>query len=222
VRAPWAIVCDFDGTALTEDIGDAVSQRFAGYPAWRLAEDQYREGAFDFGELLRRIFEPITATREEIAAFARERAVLRPGFEAFVTACADAGRPFVVCSAGLDVYIEPVLERLPARLRDHIQVRCNRASCAPGGMTLEFHRPGRNDGCGRCGFCKGSVVRELRESGHRVVVCGDGTADRCAADAADFVFATRRLLEYCRMRGLPHAAFQDFREVMERFPAGQG
>ena len=30
VRDGWAVVCDFDGTALTEDLGDAVSQRFAG------------------------------------------------------------------------------------------------------------------------------------------------------------------------------------------------
>ncbi len=145
---------------------------------------------------------------------------MRPGFEAFVAACADAGCPFVVCSAGLDVYIEPVLDRLPAHLRDHIRVRCNRASCGSGGMSLEFHRPARDDGCGRCGFCKGSVVRELREAGHRVAVCGDGTADRCAADAADFVFATRGLVEYCRERNLPYSAFQDFREVMARFPSG--
>ena len=222
MRAPWAIVCDFDGTALTEDMGDAVSQRFAGYRTWRQAEDEYKAGAFDFGELLRRIFEPITAPREEIAAFARERAVLRPGFEAFVEACADADRPFVVCSAGLDVYIEPVLERLRPRLRGHIRVLSNRARCGPGGMSLEFHRTSRADGCGRCGFCKGSVVRELREEGHRVLVCGDGSADRCAADAADFVFATRRLLDYCRARRLPHAPFDDFHQVMERFPATGG
>ncbi|HTP52611.1 MAG TPA: MtnX-like HAD-IB family phosphatase [Anaeromyxobacteraceae bacterium] len=218
MRAPWAIVCDFDGTALTEDVGDAVSQHFAGFAVWRRAEDEYRAGAFDFGELLRRIFEPITASEEEIAAFARERAVLRPGFEEFVQACASAGRPFVVCSAGLDVYIEPVLERLPAHLRRHIQLRSNRARCSPAGMALEFHRPGRADGCGRCGFCKGSVVRELRDQGHRVLVCGDGTADRCAADAADFVFATRRLVHYCCERGLAHQAFDDFHQVIARFP----
>ncbi len=218
MRDGWAVVCDFDGTALTEDLGDQVSQRFAGRDAWLRAEDEYRAGAFPFGELLRRIFEPITADAPEIAAFARERAVLRPGFEAFLAACADAGRPFVICSAGLDVYIEPVLERLDPRLRGHLELRSNRARCSPTGMTLEFHRPAREDGCGRCGFCKGSVVRELQHAGHRVVVLGDGTADRCAADAADFVFATRRLVDHCRERGLRHLPFRDFHEVMAAFP----
>jgi len=218
VREGWAVVCDFDGTALTEDLGDAVSKHFAGYDTWRRAEDEYGEGAFSFGELLRRIFEPITADAAAIAAFARERAVLRPGFVPFVEACASARRPFVVCSAGLDVYIEPVLERLPPHLRAHIELRSNRARCSPSGMTLEFHRPAREDGCGRCGFCKGSVVRELQAAGHKVVVCGDGTADRCAADAADFVFATRRLVDHCVERALPHRAFRDFHEIMTWFP----
>jgi 2-hydroxy-3-keto-5-methylthiopentenyl-1-phosphate phosphatase len=222
VREPWAIVCDFDGTALTEDLGDAVSRHFAGVETWRRAEDAYREGAFDFGTLLRRIFEPITADAEAIAAFARERARLRPGFERFLGACAAAGRPFVICSAGLDVYIEPVLERLPARLRGHLQVLSNRATCSPAGMSLEFHRPARDDGCGRCGFCKGSVVRELREAGHAVVVCGDGTADRCAADAGDFVFATGGLVAWCRARAIPHRPFETFDEVVERFPEWPG
>ena len=217
VREGWAVVCDFDGTALTEDLGDAVSQHFAGQDTWRRAEDEYQDGAFSFGELLRRIFEPITADATAIASFARERAVLRPGFEAFVEACAAARRPFVVCSAGLDVYIEPVLERLPPRLRAHLVLRANRATCGPEGLRLDFHRPSRGDGCGRCGFCKGTVVRELRDAGHRVLVLGDGTADRCAADAADFVFATGRLVAWCRARGLPHRPFETFDEVVEAF-----
>ena len=74
MREGWAVVCDFDGTALTEDLGDAVSQHFAGHATWRRAEDEYRDGAFSFGELLRRIFEPITASAVEIGDFAREQA----------------------------------------------------------------------------------------------------------------------------------------------------
>lgn len=219
MRDGWAVVCDFDGTALTEDMGDAVSRHFAGPGAWQEAEDAYRAGALPFSELLRRIFAPITADRQAIAAFAREHAVLRSGFEPFLAACAAAGRPFVLCSAGLDVYIEPVLERLPSPLRAHLALRSNRAHCSPAGMAIEFHRPAHGDGCGRCGFCKGSVVRELQAEGHRVVVCGDGTADRCAADAADFTFATRSLVRHCRERGLPHRTFSDFHEVMAHFPA---
>jgi len=213
----WAVVCDFDGTATTEDIGDQVAIRFAGRDHWQAMEDAYAAGAYPFAELLRRIFAPITAGREEIGAFAVERAVLREGFVPFLASCRAAGRPFLVCSAGLDVYIEPVLGRLEPALRGHLSLRSNVARCSPAGMAVEFHGGGDLD-CGRCGFCKGRVVRDLQAQGHRVALLGDGTADRCGAAAADRVFARRSLLRWCRAQGIAHEPFESFHEVMERFP----
>jgi 2-hydroxy-3-keto-5-methylthiopentenyl-1-phosphate phosphatase len=214
----WAVVCDFDGTAVTEDIGDQVSIHFAGHAAWRTAEDRYKAGEITFGELLSGIFAPITATREEIAAWARARAVLRPGLERFVAACREADWPFIVCSAGLDVYIEPVLARLPPELRAHVEVRSNRAVCSPTGLRVEFHPAGEGEGCGTCGFCKGSVVEELRGRGYRVAMFGDGTADKCAAKRADLVFARGRLPRYCREMGVPFIEFDTFDDVIAKFP----
>ncbi len=211
--ACWAVVCDFDGTAITEDLGDQVAIRFASHDTWREAEDRYRAGEFPFSTLLERIFAPIRASRDEIAAFARERAVLRPGFERFVADCRDRQRPFVICSAGLDVYIEAVLERLAPALREHVELRSNRALCSPAGLRIEFHGDGA--GCGRCGFCKGTAVDDLHARGYRVAVCGDGTADRCAAQRADLVFARGRLPRYCDEMGVAWRPFESFDEVRE-------
>lgn len=217
MRAPWAIVCDFDGTALTLDLGDRVANRFAGEENYRAAEDLYRAGAYPFGVLLARVFAPMTAGREEIAAFARAHGVFRPGFERFLGACREGGRPFLIVSSGLDAYIEPVLDRLPAELRAHLELRANRARTSAAGTEIEFH----GADCGFCGFCKGNVVRELQADGHKVLVCGDGSGDRHAAEAADAVFARRgsSLARWCGERGLRHELFETFDEVMERFPA---
>jgi 2-hydroxy-3-keto-5-methylthiopentenyl-1-phosphate phosphatase len=216
MRAPWAIVCDFDGTAVTEDLGDHVALRFAGEENYRRAEDGYRAGAYPFKDLLARIFAPITASPAEIAEFARGRAVLRPGFERFLSVCHAEARPFLIVSSGLDAYIEPVLDLLPAPLRAHVEVRANRARIGPGGLEVTFHGPD----CGFCGFCKGHVVRELQAAGHKVAVCGDGTGDRHAADAADAVFARRHssLARYCATKALPHVLFDTFDDVMAAFP----
>jgi 2-hydroxy-3-keto-5-methylthiopentenyl-1-phosphate phosphatase len=216
MRAPWAIVCDFDGTALTDDLGDRVALRFAGAANYLAAEDGYRAGAYPFSGLLSRVFAPITASREEIAAFARAHAVLRPGFEEFLGACHAGRRPFLIVSAGLDAYIEPVLERLPAPLRAHVELRANRARIGPAGLEVAFH----GSDCGFCGFCKGNVVRELQAAGNKVALCGDGTGDRHAADAADAVFARRgsSLARYCEAQAIRHEEFDTFDEVIAAFP----
>jgi 2-hydroxy-3-keto-5-methylthiopentenyl-1-phosphate phosphatase len=193
-----------------------VALRFAGEANYQAAEKAYRAGAYPFSVLLTRIFAPITASPEEIAAFARAEAVLRPGFERFLHACHAGGRPFLVVSAGLDAYIEPVLERLPGPLRAHLELRANRARIGPDGLEVAFH----GSDCGFCGFCKGHVVRELQGAGHKVVVCGDGTGDRHAADAADAVFARRgsSLARYCEAHAIAHEPFDTFDDVIERFP----
>ncbi len=216
MERPLAIVCDFDGTALSFDLGDAVARRFAGEAAYEAAEELFRAGQASFGVLLRAVFSPITASREEIAAFALERAAWRPGFEQFLGACARSGHRFLVVSAGLDAYIEPVLDRLPAPLRRHLELRANRAECSPRGLTVAFHGPD----CGFCGACKGEVVRELQRAGHRVLVLGDGAGDRCAAEAGDRVFARAgsSLVEWCRERGVAHTEFSTFHEVLALVP----
>ena len=213
---PWAIVCDFDGTALSFDLGDAVALRFAGAASYQAAEDRFRAGESSFGVLLQAVFAPITAPREEIAAFALERAEWRHGFEPFLDACARAGLRFLIVSAGLDAYIEPVVASLPASLRRHVELRANRAHCSPAGLSVSFHGPD----CGFCGACKGAVVRELQRAGHQVLVLGDGAGDRCAAEAGDLVFARAgsSLVGWCRERGLAHHVFSSFDEVADRFP----
>jgi 2-hydroxy-3-keto-5-methylthiopentenyl-1-phosphate phosphatase len=215
---PWAVVCDFDGTATTEDIGDQVVLRFAAGGHYEAQEEAYHREARPFSWLLSRIFEGIHAAPDEVAAFAREVAVFRGGFERFVEACRAGGRPFVVCSAGLDAYVEPVLDRLPPPLREHVDVVSNRARFEGRRLRVGFHEVGD---CGFCGTCKANVVRGLQREGYKVLFCGDGTSDRHGADAADAVFAREggSLVRYCVERAIPHRVFRTFDEVMERFPA---
>jgi 2-hydroxy-3-keto-5-methylthiopentenyl-1-phosphate phosphatase len=219
MATPWAIVCDFDGTATTEDIGDQVVLRFGPAGHYEAQEERYAAGEFPFSGLLTRIFEGIRAGPDEVAEFAREVAVFRQGFEPFVDACRAAGRPFLICSAGLDAYIEPVLERLRPEVRGHLGLVANRARFDGARVRVSFDAEAGD--CGFCGTCKGNVVRALQRAGHRVLFCGDGTSDRHGAEAADAVFAREggSLVRWCAERSIPHAVFRTFDEVIARFPA---
>jgi len=217
--APWAVVCDFDGTATTEDIGDQVVLRFAAEGHYAAQEAVYATGTIPFSGLLTRIFEGIEAGPGEVADFAREVAVFREGFERFLEVCRSADRPFVLCSAGLDAYIEPVLDRLSPPLRGHLSLVANRARYADGRLKVAFDEAAGD--CGFCGTCKGNVVRALQRAGHKVLMVGDGTSDRHGAEAADAVFAREggSLVRWCTQRSIPHAVFRSFDEVIAGFPA---
>jgi 2-hydroxy-3-keto-5-methylthiopentenyl-1-phosphate phosphatase len=212
----WAAVVDFDGTTTLEDMGDMIATELGDLVAWQTAEDEFRAGAIGFRTLLEKIFAPVRRHAHEIAAFARERARLRGGFEAFAERCVEVGRPLVVCSAGLDVYIHAVLERLSEPVRGHIEVRANRALCSPDGMRLEF--PGAGRGCDSCGSCKAPVVQDLQAAGWRVAYAGDGTSDRCAARVADFVFTRGSLTRVCVAESLPHVTYDSFDEIVAGWP----
>jgi 2-hydroxy-3-keto-5-methylthiopentenyl-1-phosphate phosphatase len=217
---PWAVVCDFDGTATLDDLADALSIASIGRERWQRAEDAFQSGAIDFEGLLRAIFEPIVTTEEAVRAFARAHARFRPGFERLLRTCRERGIPFVLASGGLDLYLRPALELLPAGLVTGLELRANHAEITSEGLRLTF--PGRDvpGACGRCGSCKGALVRELQRRGHRVAAVGDGNADRCMAGVADLLFARGRLLAWCRGEGIPCVPFETLDVVAERVAGG--
>jgi len=215
VRPGWAVVCDFDGTATLEDLADGLSRTFASEERWRQAESEFQAGAISFEDLLRRIFEPIRATPEEIRDYVWTHGAFRPGFERLLRLCRERAIPFALVSGGLDLYISPALERLPEDLRRGLEVRANHAEHTPTGLRITFPWKGAPGSCGRCGSCKGAVVKGLQAKGHRVLAVGDGNADRCSARVADAVFARARLLDWCRRTGLPCRPFESLDEVAD-------
>lgn len=213
---PWAVVCDFDGTATMEDTADALSIQYIGYERWKRANDAFHAGEIAFEALLREIFEPIEASPDEVRAFAQAHVRFRPGFEQLLATCRREGIPFVLASGGLDIYIQPALEKLPSALTDGLELRANHAEYVAGGLALSFPYQHAEGACGTCGSCKGAVVKELQAKGRRVISVGDGNADRCMAGVADVLFARGRLLEWCRGVGHACTPFETLHAVAAR------
>ena len=64
--------------------------------------------------------------------------------------------------------------------------------------------------CPECGdLCK----RRALPAGRPLVYVGDGYSDRCAALAADRVFARRALADYLVSRNVPFEPFETFDDV---------
>jgi 2-hydroxy-3-keto-5-methylthiopentenyl-1-phosphate phosphatase len=109
----------------------------------------------------------------------------------------------VIVSSGLPQLIEPVLAREGLEL----EVRSNDADPAPEGWRLRFRD------AGPCPVCGDMCKRRSLPAGRPLVYAGDGVSDRCAARAADRVFARSWLAAELEREGAPHERFETLNDI---------
>jgi 2-hydroxy-3-keto-5-methylthiopentenyl-1-phosphate phosphatase len=209
------VFCDFDGTISESDLVTGIARAFAP----REAEAALRgigDGCITVRAAVERMIGAIPAARfAEVARYAQERVRIRAGFAELIEACRARGWPFTVVSGGFDFFVGPALEPW----RDRIGVCCNQVA-----EDGEYLRVVWRDVCtadcpagGGCGLCKPAVMQRLAEPGVLRILVGDGLTDVPAASRAGFVFARDRLLLECEKRGIPHASFSTFHDVVRAF-----
>jgi 2-hydroxy-3-keto-5-methylthiopentenyl-1-phosphate phosphatase len=192
------IVVDWDGTATTEDTLIKAMEVYGDWQVYLDAAAALQRGEITLHEEIRRDAEGIKAPLEEVQRWLVEEIELRPGFVEF----ASKHRPVIV-SSNFRQLIEPVL----ARERLELEVRANEVEWHPDGWRGTFRN---GDSCGTCGEpCKRA---DLTGTGP-VVYIGDGYSDRCAAQAADRIFARDGLARYLAARGVAYERFDDFYDV---------
>jgi 2-hydroxy-3-keto-5-methylthiopentenyl-1-phosphate phosphatase len=140
----------------------------------------------------------ITAPLEEAVAFLVAGAEVRAGFRRLV----ERFRPLVLSSSFHET-IEPVL----AREGVQVELVANRVDARPDGWRVVWTDDAPCPECGE--LCK---RRSLPRDG-RVVYVGDGYSDRCAALAADRVFARGGLARYLAARDVAFEPFEDLDDI---------
>ena len=171
-----------------------VLREFGDPHVFRRASEALDRGEITLHEEVRQQFAAVTAPLGDVLAWLLPRVRVRPGFRAF----AERFRPLVVTS-GFHELIEPVLEREGVR----VELAANRVEARPDGWRVVFRD---ETDCGTCGQpCKRAALPSSP-----VVYVGDGYSDRCAALAADRVFALGGLARYLDSQGVPYEEFTDF------------
>jgi 2-hydroxy-3-keto-5-methylthiopentenyl-1-phosphate phosphatase len=192
------LVLDWDGTVTVRDSLVQVIHEF-GDPAI-LAELEPRVGVdLTLHEEIATEFAAITAPLPEVVEWVLDNVEVRPGLREVA-----ALEPLVI-SAGLHELIEPVLEREGVPL----EVLANRVDALPEGWRVRF----RDETA--CAIC-GEPCKRAGLAGEPYIYVGDGYSDRCAALAADRVFARNGLAAYLDRRGLPYEPFRDFHDLRAR------
>jgi 2-hydroxy-3-keto-5-methylthiopentenyl-1-phosphate phosphatase len=191
------LVLDWDGTVTEKDSLWVVLEAFGDGEIFERVEGELVAGRISFREVLDLEFRTVTASLDEVVDFLRRVVRIRPGF----TELARAHQPLIL-SSGFHELIEPLLEREDVAL----EVRANRLEISPEGWRVRWRDAEPCDVCGD--LCK----RRSLPPGP-VAYVGDGYSDRCAALAADRVFARDGLAEWLDENGVPYEPFDDLHDV---------
>lgn len=200
-----AIFVDFDGTITDVDTFDALVRAHAGDAVWHEIERELLAGRITLREALRREAALVRLSRPEALAFLEANARVDPAFKPFVERVRAAGASVRVVSSG----IRSVIHEALARAGVDVDVLANDVDFSEAGWTIAFLDDSEN------GHDKAAHVRAARTAGLRTVFIGDGISDYEAALVADRRFAKegRRLLDYCRSRGIACTPFRSFADV---------
>jgi 2-hydroxy-3-keto-5-methylthiopentenyl-1-phosphate phosphatase len=189
------LVLDWDGTVTVRDSLVQVIHEF-GDPAI-LAELEPRVGVdLTLHDEIATEFAAITAPLQEVVEWVVEHVEVRAGLREVA-----ALEPLVI-SAGFHELIEPVLAREGVPL----EVLANRVDALPEGWRVRF----RDDTA--CAIC-GEPCKRGGLAGEPYVYVGDGYSDRCAALAAERIFARDALAGHLDARGVAYEPFENLRDV---------
>jgi 2-hydroxy-3-keto-5-methylthiopentenyl-1-phosphate phosphatase len=203
------LAVDFDGTVTRQDLLDTIASTFGDPDVYREVDDGLDEGRLPLREVITREFEPVRTPLGDVVRWELENVEVRPGFSELVELARGRGWRVVIVSSGFHELIEPILEREGVE----VELHANRVDPRPDGWRVIWQY---DESCEVCGeSCKRSIVRKFAGD-DEVVYIGDGYSDRCAAEAADRVFATKGLADYLREQGVPFEPFDDFHDVAER------
>jgi 2-hydroxy-3-keto-5-methylthiopentenyl-1-phosphate phosphatase len=190
------LVLDWDGTCTVADSLVEAIRRF-GDPG------VFGRGFGSYGESLRAEVGTIRAEAAEVSDWAAATIAVRAGLHALV----ERWSPVIV-SSGLPQLIGPVL----AREGLEVEVRSNDAVPDPGGWRLRFRDEGP------CPVCGDMCKRRSLPEGRPLVYVGDGISDRCAALAADRVFARGWLAAELERTGVVHERFDTLDDIAAALP----
>jgi 2-hydroxy-3-keto-5-methylthiopentenyl-1-phosphate phosphatase len=175
-----------------------VLLEFGDVAAYLQAEDDLGR-KLSLHEVISFEFATVKTPLPEVVAWLVENVRVRPGFAELV----ERYRPAVV-SSGFHELIEPIL----AREAVEVELLANRLDPRPDGWRVVW----RDEAV--CAVCGEACKRATLPAGEgELVYAGDGYSDRCAALAADRVFARDELAEYLDSQGVPYGPFVDLHDI---------
>jgi len=206
-RREILILCDFDGTVCTVDMGNEVLNRFSG-EGWEEIDRAYCSGDIGSKNAYTQVTSLFRGTKMQLLEFVRNRERLDPHFPAFYAYCRERGFDLKIVSDGLDIYINEILRK---NNLEEIEYYTNVATFHNDRLCIDF--PRMNKDCEKCGTCKNGILNQYRGAYETIIYVGDGHSDFCPSKDADLVFAKGILHKKCVEDGRTCEYYESFKDV---------
>ena len=191
------LILDWDGTVTVRDTLWMLLERFGDRDVFERMETALGV-THSHRDVMEAEMATITVPLAEAVEFLVERAQVRAGFGELVRRF----RPLILSSSFHET-IEPVL----AREGVAVDVVANHVDARPDGWRVIWTDSAPCPECGE--LCK----RRALPRNEPLVYVGDGYSDRCAALAADRIFARADLARHLASHGVAFEPFDDFQDV---------
>lgn len=200
-----AIYCDFDGTITEKDVVNSFFEIYAP-PKWLEYEKLWTEGKITSQEnAIKQVALLPEITKKQLDEFI-DNIKLDEYFLDFIKFTKSKNIKFTILSDGFDLFIQKTLEKY--NISD-IQFYANHIIYENNKFKIEF--PYHSTACDiGAGMCKCEKVKE-----QTFCYIGDGTSDRCIAQKANLLFATKNLQKYCEKNLINYYPFKSFRNIIE-------
>jgi 2-hydroxy-3-keto-5-methylthiopentenyl-1-phosphate phosphatase len=209
---PLTIFCDFDGTITEKDMVVTLCQKFCPND-WEPIVQDIVARKITVKEGVIALFAKIPSSKKaELIGYAHEVVRWRAGFKEFLEFCKANGLRFIVCSGGIDFFIEPLM----APFKPWIERIVSIPSDFSGPMIALRH----NYACDSEGTCKVKVMAEYPNDTHLLI--GDSITDLHGAQHADVVYARAKLKDYLDQDKISYTPFETFFDILKSFETFQG
>jgi len=198
------IYCDFDGTVTKKDSVNEFFDQYTG-GKWLASEKLWIEGKISSREnAIIQVGQLKNVSQKQLDDYINEIEI-DDYFLDFVEFVKSKNIKLTILSDGFDLFIQKVLERHNL----DIPYYANKLIYKDGEFSIEF--PYYNENCDKkAGMCKCQKVKE-----DKFCYIGDGTSDLCIVSKADFLFASKKLHQYCKENNIRHSHFTSFRNIID-------
>lgn len=214
---------DFDGTLTIGDFLDHLILRYSRNDSWRLIEERWRAGVIGSRECLKREFDLIDLSPDQLRA-ELDRVALDPGAIQLLTFLQLWEIPTVILSDGIDAFIRSILARHGVATGQTVEpptIRANRIRHRSTRLALQC--PHSRSSCeSGAAHCKCGSSDDLAIPGRESIYVGDGRSDLCASRKAGTVFAKGALAAALQAEGRPFLPFYTLLDVVHTLKASWG